>query len=121
MKKVLTTLTLLGLTLLARAEEARYTIHAEGGFLAALKHDIQFGKNGTYFSYDRDGGQDTLFAVQRFSLDRKQGKHILTLLYQPLELQAQVKLRNDLLMDGAFFPAGSAIITRYSFPFYRAS
>ena len=49
---------------------------AETGFLAVLGHRIQLSKDGTYFDYRREGGQDVLFAVTRFALDwRVSPKH----------------------------------------------
>lgn len=105
----------------ALAEPARYTLHTEAGFLAVLDHTIKFGKQGTDFNFVRDGGQDTLLAIQRFSVDRKQGRHILTLLYQPLDLQSNIVLRKELSTDGTLFPAGTPLAVRYSFPYYRAS
>lgn len=36
---------------------------AELGFLAVLKHQIQFSNSGTYINYVQDGGQDVLFPV----------------------------------------------------------
>ena len=95
---------------------------AETGFLAVLGHRIQLSKDGTYFDYRREGGQDVLFAVTRFTLDwRVSPKHCLTLLYQPLALESREVLRRDVSVDGLVYPAGTGLVCRYYFPFYRAS
>ena len=107
-----------------QANRKNYTVRAvaEFGFLGALSHNIQFGKNGTYFSYVKDGGQDVLFTNQRFSfeLDYKQ-KNTWIFLYQPLRLESSVYLDNDLRVDNAVFPAGSSVDLLYNFPFFRFS
>lgn len=98
-----------------------YIIHAESGFLAVLDNDIQFGKQGDYFSYVRDGGHDVLVSVQRYEIERRQGRHSVSLLYQPLDLVGEKVLKADLHTDGTVFPAGTPMRFRYAFPFYRAS
>ncbi len=95
---------------------------AEFGALGALSHNIQFGKKGTYFSYVKDGGQDVLFAVQRYSMELEYKKrNTWIFLYQPLKLESQVYLDKDLIVDNQLFPAGSGVKLLYGFPFYRLS
>jgi hypothetical protein len=95
---------------------------AELGFLAVLSHKLQFGQDGTYFDYVKEGGQDNLFAVGRFSLEAELfRRHTLVFLYQPLDIQTSVTLPSDVRIAGAGFPAGTPINLRYGFPFYRAS
>lgn len=97
---------------------------AEIGFLGAFDHRIQFGKNGTYFDYVGQGGQSTLYPNTRLSLELnfgKKRKNTLILLYQPLEINTQVVLRDDIQVDDVLFPAGTNLNTQYSFPFYRLS
>lgn len=95
---------------------------AEIGFLGVLSHKIQFGNNGTYFDYQQDGGQDVLFPIIRPSLefDFKE-RNTFVFLYQPLRLESQVHLNEDLIVDDAVFPAGSGVKLLYNFPFYRLS
>jgi hypothetical protein len=93
----------------------------ELGFLNVFDHKVQFGNSGTYFDYRRDGGQDILFPVSRLSLEFKSGRSTFYLLYQPLRLESQVLLKNDLLVDNALFSAGSSVKLLYNFPFYRFS
>ena len=92
---------------------------AELGFLNVFDHKIQFSNSGTYFDYGRDGGQDVLFPVGRLSFEFKFGKNTFYLLYQPLRLESQVLLENDLRVDDALFIAGSSVKLVYGFPFYR--
>jgi hypothetical protein len=109
----------------ARAQEtSEKTVkaHLELGYLAVASHRIQFSQDGTYFSYNKDGGQDNLFAISRFSLDLSlSDHHSLTFLYQPLSLVTRSLLASDLKVDGLVFPAGTPMQFTYNFPFYRVS
>jgi hypothetical protein len=99
-------------------------LHAEVGFLAPLSHTIQNGQDGTDFNYVKDGGQDNLFPVLRFSTDLYLGKkrrHIVTFLYQPLVLKSEVTLQNDLQVDDTLFATGTPMNFKYGFSFWRAS
>jgi hypothetical protein len=94
----------------------------EIGFLGVIDHLIQFGQNGTEFHYQQDGGQDVLFAVTRLSADLVLNEvSTFVLLYQPLELETQETLQQDLRVYDTVFPAGTAMRFFYGFPFYRAS
>lgn len=95
---------------------------AETGFIAVLAHKIQLGEDGTYFNYVRDGGQDVLFPASRLSieLDLKE-RNTFILLYQPLRIETQSVLRDDLIANGVLFPGSSSINSLYNFPFYRFS
>ncbi|MBY5959612.1 hypothetical protein KUV50_15775 [Membranicola marinus] len=95
---------------------------AELGFLSVLGHKVQFSKSGTYFDYRKSGGQDVLFPVSRLSLELEVNKkNTFILLYQPLTLESQVLLENDLIVDDLVFPANTGVNLLYNFPFYRAS
>lgn len=95
---------------------------AEIGFLGVLDHKIQFSNSGTYFDYRKDGGQDVLFPVSRFSLELDfKERNTFVLLYQPLRLESQVLLQDDLIVDSLAFPAGTSVRLLYNFPFYRVS
>jgi hypothetical protein len=95
---------------------------AELGFLAVLSHKIQIGKDGTYFDYVKEGGQDNLYAVGRMSLELElKRRHTFVFLYQPLDLVTSVALQRDVRIAGAAFPQGTPVELRYGFPFYRAS
>ncbi|MEI2684900.1 MAG: hypothetical protein V9G14_00510 [Cypionkella sp.] len=112
----------------AQAEEAswekypRFSASIESGFLAVLDHKIQFSRNNTYFDYLRQGGQDTLFAVNKFSLDLQLNpQHTLVFLYQPLSLTSQSVLAQDITQDNISFAKGTAMKYLYDFPFFRGS
>jgi len=95
---------------------------AEIGFLGVISNQIQFSNSGTYFNYQKDGGQDVLFPVSRLSLELDfKKRNTLVFMYQPLRLETQVLLKNDLLVDEQLFPASSNLKTLYNFPFYRVS
>ncbi|GAA4846939.1 hypothetical protein [Algivirga pacifica] len=93
---------------------------AELGFLGVLGNKVQFGEDGTYINYVKEGGQDVLFPVSRLALELKlKQRHIFTLLYQPLRLESTEVLERDLLIDGIMFPQGTNVDFLYNFPFYR--
>ena len=100
--------------------EARFS--TEMGFVGVLKHNIQFGKEGTKFDYVADGGQNILFPFRRMSAEMHlKPRHTIVLLYQPLDIRTETYLRNPLVLDTDTFPAGTAMDLRYGFDFYRAS
>ncbi|MFC5624095.1 hypothetical protein [Algoriphagus winogradskyi] len=95
---------------------------AELGFLSVLSHKVQFGENGTYFDYKRDGGQNVLFPVGRLSLELDiKERNTFILLYQPLTIQTQVLLNDDIVVDDLVYPANTSVDLLYNFPFYRVS
>ena len=105
-------------------ESRRYAVHLnmEVGSLLPVSHKIQFDKDGTWFDYVADGGQDNLFPFLRFSGDVDIGdRHTLVFLYQPLNLESSVRLEEDLIVDEATFAAGTPMDLRYGFDFVRAS
>ncbi|WP_111611923.1 hypothetical protein [Algoriphagus yeomjeoni] len=95
---------------------------AELGFLSVLSHKVQFGENGTYFDYKKDGGQNVLFPVGRLSLELDiKERNTFILLYQPLAIRTQVLLTDEIIVDDLTFPANTAVDLLYNFPFYRIS
>lgn len=105
-----------------KQSDIKLTAVAELGYLAVLNHSIQFGSNGTDFNYVSEGGQDVLFPVSRLSLELAWGKkNTLVFLYQPLRIESQALLEQDLIVDNEVFPAGTGVNFLYSFPFYRLS
>lgn len=95
--------------------------NAELGFVGVAGHFIQLGQDGSRVDYRSDGAQDTLFPFARLSVDLDVNRrHIITLLYQPLDLETRDTLARDLRIDGATFRAGTPVNFRYGFPFYRA-
>jgi hypothetical protein len=95
---------------------------AEFGFLSVLSHKIQFGKNGTYFDYVDNGGQDVLFPATRFSAEMDIGnRSTIILLYQPLQFETQDLLKRDITVDNLTFPVSTGLKCLYGFSFYRAS
>ncbi|NBC24290.1 MAG: hypothetical protein GVX78_01580 [Bacteroidetes bacterium] len=95
---------------------------AEIGFLGVLDHKVQFSESGTYFNYKTDGGQDVLFPFSRFSMELDfKDRNTFVFLYQPLRLESQVLLDDDLVVDELTFPANTAVNLLYNFPFYRFS
>ncbi len=94
----------------------------EMGFLAVLDHRVQFGKGNEYFNYVNEGGQDTLNFLPRFAVDLIiKKRHIVSFLYQPLEIESKETLKRDITLGSVTLASGETIKTRYSFPFYRLS
>jgi hypothetical protein len=93
---------------------------AELGFVGVLKHDIQFGADGSYFDFRKQGGQDVLFPFFRFTgeLAIKQ-RHSLIFLIQPLKLKSTTTLDRDLQVDTTVFASGTPMDFKYDFGFYR--
>lgn len=96
-------------------------LHAEIGLLAPMSHKIQFGKDGTLFDYVADGGQDLLFPVARLSADADYKRSSFVLLYQPLQIDTEVILYEDITEDSVTFPAGTPLTLQYGFSFWRGS
>lgn len=110
--------------LLSRSDSSKYRFRAvaEVGFIAVMAHHIQLGENGTYFNYVQNGGQDVLFPSTRFSLEMDVNeRNTFILLYQPLRIETQSVLRNDVVLNDVTFPASSGLNSLYNFPFYRFS
>jgi len=104
------------------SDEATFGVRAsyELGMLAVVDHDIQLSTDGTAIDYPRDVGQDNLFAVSRFTAEVDiVRRHIITFVYQPLQLDSRATLTRDLRIDGVDYPAGSTIVARYGFPYFR--
>jgi len=103
-------------------ENFKFRAIAELGYLGVLSNKIQFGNNGTYLNYAKDGAQDVLFPVSRLSLELDLGKrNKIVLMYQPLKLESQELIKDDLRVNDLIFEAGSNVKMLYNFPFYRIS
>lgn len=97
-------------------------IVGELGFLDPMYHRIQFSKAGTDFDYVDEGGQDVLFNFQRLSAELAfNDNHKLIFLYQPINIETQVRLQRDVQVNGEVFEDGTPMDLTYSFPFYRIS
>lgn len=106
----------------APERQVQLRLHAELGALLPVSHKIQFDKEGSWFDYVADGGQDNLFRFARLSADLDLGdRHTVVFLYQPLDLRTSVRLDRDLVVDEATFAAGTPMELRYGFDFYRMS
>lgn len=94
----------------------------EAGFLSVLSHRIQFGQDGTYLDFVEQGGQDNLFFAARLSLELGLFRHHqIIFLYQPLTLESNNVMAENLRIDGLDFPAGTPVNFSYGFSFYRLS
>lgn len=117
-----TLLVLFAFPLEARADEPEFGVRGtvELGFLGVLAHDITLGEDGTRIDYAADGGQSNLYFVPRLQAELDIWRqHRITFLYQPLELVSSSTVSRDLRIDGLDYPAGTPVIFRYGFPFYR--
>jgi hypothetical protein len=90
--------------------------------IVPLSHTVQFDKQGTVFNYIEEGGQDNAFPFLRLQAEvTRHRKHTLIFLYQPLNLETNVYLSQQLRVDDEIFPANSGLDLRYGFDFYRVS
>ncbi len=95
---------------------------AELGFLAVPSHFVRLGADGSRVNYVEDAEQTNLYTFTRLSIEVDvDRRHLVTLLYQPLELETRASLARPLRIDGLDFPAETPTRFRYSFPFFRAS
>lgn len=93
---------------------------AEIGFVGVVKHGIQFGKDGSYFDFRNQGGQDVLFPFFRFTGEFViKDRHSLIFLIQPLKLKSTATLDRDLQVDRTLFPRSTPMAFKYDFGFYR--
>lgn len=100
----------------------RFEASVEMGFLGVAFHRIQQGRDGTWFDYLKEGGQENLYLFLRTSAGiRFKDRHIVLFLYQPLRIKTQAVLQRDVTQQGVTFPAGTSVNTLYGFDFYRAS
>ncbi|MBD3344135.1 MAG: hypothetical protein GF401_03630 [Chitinivibrionales bacterium] len=103
-------------------KDVRLSALVEYGFVAVLDHRIQFGKDGDYFDYRADGAQDVLFPALRLSAELTlKNRHTFVVLYQPLRLETEARLDQNLRVDILDFAAETPMHFLYDFPFYRFS
>ena len=68
--------------------------------------------------YVKDGGQDVLSPIFRFSVEMDVNKrNTFILLYQPLRIESQSFLRADAVFNDITFPALTGINCLYNFSF----
>lgn len=98
-------------------------LEAELGYIGVLEHTYRNGLDSTSFNYRTQGGQDILFPLVRLAAEvTVVNRHTVSLLYQPLDIVTQARLREDIKIDNVTFLAGtgnSPLNVRYSFPFWR--
>lgn len=94
----------------------------EVGALGIINHRIRLSKSGTLFDFKSQGGQENLYPFYRFQVaySLSSGASLL-FLYQPLEINTSVTLKDAVIFDEQGFPKDSNLETKYSFPFYRVS
>ncbi len=122
--KLFSCLILFSLSISLGAHEKKNEIFGrfEYGFLATLIHKSKWGETGTEFNYTKNGGQDVLFPNWRVEAGWTfSKKHKLSFLYQPIFIQTEVILSEELTVDNVIFPKNTNLSTTYNFPFYRAS
>ena len=92
----------------------------EAGVVAASRNDVRIpGAGGTNLSFvdDLSAGPAPVFRLRvgyRFA-----DRHLVTLLYAPLRLNATGVLDRDVIFAGQNYPAGSALLGVYRFDSYR--
>lgn len=90
------------------------------GFLGVLANEITLGRDGTRIDYPSDVAQSNLYLYLRVQADFDIWRqHLITLVYQPIDITSEAALPRTLRIDGVDFAAGTPIRARYGFPFYR--
>lgn len=92
----------------------------ELGFLGVLAHELQLGLDGTRLDYPSDFAQSNLYLYLRVQADFDIWRqHIITFVYQPIDIETRASLGRDVRIDGQDFVRGTSVRARYGFPFYR--
>lgn len=100
----------------------RLFANAELGFVSVVNHTIQQSQNNSTIDYVKEGAQDTLFNLSKFSLDFEWNpQHKFVFMYQPLTLSGNAVIERDVKIDNIDFPAGTPMRFLYDFPFFRGS
>ncbi|MFW5743704.1 MAG: hypothetical protein ACOCW3_02825 [Spirochaetota bacterium] len=98
------------------------TAVAETGFVKVLSHTIKVGEDGTRFDFVKEGGQEIVFPISRFTAElAANDRHTVILLYQPLEIATQVRFDAVRKIDNVDFEEDGGVNVTYGFPFYRVS
>lgn len=106
----------------SEARDDEFGIRATGeiGFTAVLAHEITLSTGGSRVDYVTDLNQSNLYLFLRVQVDVDIWRqHLITFLYQPLDITSTASAPRDLTIDGLVFPAGEPIVARYGFPFFR--
>lgn len=104
----------------AREDEFGIRATVEIGFLGVLAHELQLGMDGTRLDYPTDFAQSNLYLFARVQGDFDVWRqHILTFVYQPIDIETRASTPRDLRIDGLDVPRGTPMRARYGFPFYR--
>lgn len=104
----------------AADDEFGLRANLEIGFTGVLAHEITLSRDGTRIDYVNDVNQNNLYLFLRLQVELDIWRqHILTFLYQPLDIVSQANAPRDLRIDGLTFPAGEPIQAHYGFPFFR--
>lgn len=103
-----------------RDDEFGLRANLEIGFTGVLAHEITLSNGGTRIDYVNDVNQSNLYLFLRLQVELDIWRqHIITFLYQPLDIVSQASAPRDLTIDGLVFTAGEPIQARYGFPFFR--
>jgi hypothetical protein len=103
-----------------RDDEFGIRANVELGFLAVLAHELQLGSDGTRLDYPGDFAQANLYLYTRTSVDLDIWRqHIVTFVYQPIDLETRASVPRDVRIDGLDYRQGTPVRARYGFPFYR--
>ncbi len=94
--------------------------NVEIGFTGVLAHEITLSNGGSRIDYVNDVNQNNLYLFLRVQVELDIWRqHIITFLYQPLDIVSQASAPRDLTIDGLVFPMGQPIQAHYGFPFFR--
>lgn len=112
--------TILLLFLGASTIKAQALIDFESGLAFTGYNDVRIpGNNGTLLSLKDDLKSETELYYRIRLNYTMHVRHTISLLYAPLETRSMGRVSNDILFQGAIFPANSEITGDYKFNSYR--
>lgn len=121
MKKIICSTYIILLTFFLKTSvSAQAVLDFETGTVFTGNNNVRIpGDLGTYFSLKDDLKAKTqIFCRLRASYVIKT-RHILSLLYAPLETKSEGSVANDIFFEGVLFPANTELFGTYKFNSYR--
>lgn len=102
-----------------RAASAGVEADVEAGLVTATRNDARIpGDGGTTFSLV-DELSSPVAPAFRLRLGYRAGRHLVSALYAPLQVNARGSVDRDLSFAGGTYPAGTPLLAVYRFDSYR--
>jgi len=121
MKTLIYLISILFLTIFLKISvNAQAIIDFETGPVFTGYNDVRIpGDLGTFFSLKDDLNAKTQIFYRLKASYTIKSRHTLSLLYAPLETKSEGSVANDIIFEGAVFPANIELTGTYKFNSYR--